>query len=179
VAAGGEFIAVGRITRAHGVRGEVAVLPLSQVETRFQAGSRLLAGPEHRPVTVASTRPHRNRLLVTFEEVRDRNEAERLAETYLFVAASDVAPPPPGEFWPHQLVGCRVETESGRSLGRIAEVVHSPANDLWVARSEDGEEVLVPALQDVVVEVDVASGLVVVAEVPGLTVPENAESGHE
>lgn len=166
------FIAVGRVTRAHGVHGEVAVLPLSQVEGRFVRGSRLLAGPEHRPITVASERPHRNRLLVTFEEIADRTEAERLAGSYLFVPATEVGPPPPGEFWPHQLVGADVRTDRGRALGRVAEIVHGPANDLWVARTEDGAEVLIPALKDVVVSVDVDERRVVVAEIPGLTVPE-------
>ena len=178
MAADPEFIAVGRITRAHGVHGEVAVLPLSQVESRFEPGSLLLAGPEHRPVTVASERPHGSRLLVAFDEIGDRTQAEELAGAYLFVNAADVAPPPPGEFWPHQLVGCRVLTEGGRDLGRVAEVVHGPANDIWVTRSEDGTEALVPALRDVVREVDVAAGRVVVAEVPGLTVPD-AEDGTD
>jgi 16S rRNA processing protein RimM len=175
VAADPEFIAVGRITRAHGVHGEVAVLPLSQVETRFEPGSRLLAGPEHRRITVASERPHGNRLLVAFEEIADRTQAEALAGAYLFVPAAEVAPPPPGEFWPHQLVGSRVRTEGGRDLGRVAEVVHGPANDLWVARTDDGAEVLIPALKDVVLEVDVAGRNVLVAEVPGVTVPEASD----
>ena len=77
-----------------------------------------------------------------------------------------------GEFWPHQIVGAEVRTESGRSLGRIVEIVRTPANDVWVARGDEGES-LIPALRDLVLSVDVAAGRVMVREVPGLTVPEN------
>jgi 16S rRNA processing protein RimM len=173
-----EFVAVGRITRAHGVKGELAVLPLSQVEARFEPGSRVLAGPDHRPLTVAAVRLHRSRLLVTFDEITDRMSAEAVAGSYLFVAAEAVPAPPEGEYWPHELVGCRVETTNGRALGEIREVVHGPANDLWVAKNEDGAETLIPALKDVVRSVDVETRRVEVAEIPGLTVPETDGEGN-
>src|SRR6266540_7229648 len=89
-----ELIAVGRVTRAHGIHGEVAVLPLSQVESRFEPGSRLVVEGLERRVTVRSSRPHRQRLLITFEEVGDRTEAETLHGRYLLVPTSDVPAPP-------------------------------------------------------------------------------------
>jgi 16S rRNA processing protein RimM len=163
------WVAVGRITRAHGVRGELAVLTLSEVPERFEPGSRLFAGErDHRPLTVSATRPHRHRLLVAFDEIGDREAAQDLAGQYLFVPASETPSLPEGEFWPHQLVGCHVVTESGRSLGGIREVMRSQANDVWAADGPDGE-VLIPALKDVVREVDLAARRVIVREVPGLT----------
>lgn len=164
------FVAVGRITRAHGIKGEVAVLPLSQVESRFEPGSRLLLEGEDRTLTVTGSKPHRQRLLVRFEEVEDRDQAESLNGRYLMVPASEVPPLPDGEYWPHQLLGSEVVTESGRSLGRISEVVRTPANDVWVADGPDGQA-LVPALKDVVETVDLSARRVVVREVPGLTAP--------
>jgi 16S rRNA processing protein RimM len=172
MAAEAEFVAVGRITRAHGVKGEVAVLPLSQVEGRFEPGSRLLAGTEHRALTVASVRPDRSRLLVMFEELPDRTSAEAVAGSYLFVPAAEVPAAPEGEFWPHQLVGCTVVTDRGGRLGEVREVVQGQANDIWVAAGDDGREVLIPALKDVVVAVDLDAHRVVVRAIPGLTVPE-------
>jgi 16S rRNA processing protein RimM len=163
------WIAVGRIGRAHGVKGEVSVLSLSEVASRFEPGSRLFAGERgDRPLTVASARPHRARLIVAFEEVGDRSRAEELGGEYLFVPAASVPSLPEGAYWPHDLVGCDVVTEEGRSLGTIREVVHGPANDLWATDGPAGE-VLVPALMDVVREVDLAGRRVVVREVPGLT----------
>jgi 16S rRNA processing protein RimM len=168
------WVAVGRATRAHGVHGEVSVLSLTDVAERFAAGSRVFAGEDGtRPLTVRSSRPHRDRVLVRFEEIPDRTAAEALSGTYLFVPADSSPELPEGEFWPHQILGAEVRTESGRSLGTIAEIVRTQANDVWVARGEDGEA-LIPALRDLVVSVDLSAGRVVVREVPGLTVPEEA-----
>jgi 16S rRNA processing protein RimM len=165
------FIAVGRITRAHGVKGEVAVLPLSQVAARFEPGSRVLAGEDgRRELVVADARPHRSRLLITFEGVADRDQAEALQGTYLFVPASDSPPLPPGEYWTHDLIGCEVITENGRTLGAVREVIHTSANDVWVVQDQD-EETMVPALKDVVSEVDLGTRRIVVREIPGLTAP--------
>jgi 16S rRNA processing protein RimM len=165
------FVAVGRITRAHGVKGEVAVLPLSQVADRFEPGSRVLAGEDGRRVLVVEqARPHRSRLLITFEGVGDRDQAEALQGTYLFVPASDSPSLPPGEYWTHDLIGCEVLTESGQSLGALREVIHTPANDVWVVRGQDSET-LVPALKDVVSEVDPAGRRIVIREIAGLTAP--------
>jgi 16S rRNA processing protein RimM len=160
-------VAVGRITRAHGVRGEVSVLVLSEVEDRFEPGSRLQL-EDGRVLAVRSNRPTRGRLLVTFDGLPDRTAVEPLAGSYLFVERADVPEPPPDSFWPHDLEGCEVVTEAGRSLGTITEIVHGEANDIWVAR-DDGRETLVPALKDVIVSVDVAGRRVVIREVPGLT----------
>lgn len=175
-------LAVGRITRAHGVGGEVAVLPLSQVQERFEPGSRLSLEGSVRTLVVASVRPHRSRLLVSFEGVEDRNEAETLAGRYLFVPVEEAPPLPEGEYWPHQLAGCEVVSESGRVLGRVREVLLGQANDVWVTAPEDTTEAgpgewLVPALRDVVVSVDPAARRIVVRDVPGLTAPEEGASG--
>ncbi len=167
------WVAVGRITRAHGVHGEVAVMPLTEVAERFDPGSRVVLDDDPaRVLEVDAVRPHRDRLLVTFHGVEDRTAAERLAGRYVFVGAEESPELPEDAFWPHQLVGAEVLTDTGDRLGTLAEVVHTDANDIWVARAEDGSETLVPALKDVVVAVDTAAGRVVVREIPGLTVPE-------
>jgi 16S rRNA processing protein RimM len=163
------WVAVGRITRTHGVKGDVAVLPLSQIESRFEPGSTLfLDERQDRPLTVESCRPHRQRLLVAFREIRDRTAADGLRGHYLFVLTSSTPPLPEGEYWIHDLIGCEVLTDEGRALGRVGEVIHTQANDVWAVRGEDGE-VLIPALKDVVRKMDVAGRRIVIREVPGLT----------
>jgi len=145
----------------------VSVLVLTEVESRFDTGSRLSL-EDGRALTVKSSRPDRGRLLVTFEGIPDRTAAEPLGGSYLFVDAADVPAPPEDAFWPHDLEGCEVVTEAGRSLGPISEIVHGEANDVWVATA-DGVETLIPALKDVVASVDVPGKRVVIREVPGLT----------
>jgi 16S rRNA processing protein RimM len=168
---GPAWIAVGRIGRAHGVKGEVSVLPLSEVASRFEPGSRLfLSEGEDRPVTVRAARRHHSRVLVAFQGVTDRDQAEAMQGAYLFVPASEAPTLPEGAFWTHELVGCLVVSDDGRELGRVREVMHTPANDVWAVDGEGGE-VLVPALRDVVASVDVVGRRIVVHEIPGLTAP--------
>ena len=165
-----ELLAVGLITRAHGVKGEVAVRPLTEVESRFEPGSVLRLGPGgERALTVGSVRgPHHGRLLVRFREVSGRDEAESLRGQPLLVDSRE-SPllPDPDRFWVHEIVGLEVRTDDGRSLGRVREVLHNAANDVWVVQGDRGE-VLVPAVREVVASVDVAGGHVVIRDGLGL-----------
>lgn len=158
---------MGRVGKPHGVRGEVSVQPLTEVAARFEPGSVLLLGPpgeRDRRLTVRSARPHRDRLLVSFDGVADREAAEALRGSLLLIPASDAPESPEEGFWVHRIVGLEVVTEEGRSLGRVREVLHNPANDVWV--TERG--VLVPAIEAVVVRVDPGGGRVVVRDMEGL-----------
>lgn len=158
---------VGRITRAHGLKGEVAVLVLSEVADRFASGA-VVYREDGRALTVESSRLHGARMLVKFREVADRAGAERLSRTTLSVPESMSPALPEGSWWDHQLIGCEVVTESGRSLGAVREVIHTAANDVWSVIS-DGSETLIPAIKDVVVSVDPGAKRIVVREIPGLT----------
>jgi len=160
-------IVVGKITRAHGVRGEVSVLVLSETSGRFEPGS-VLHLEDGRALTVERNRLDRGRLLVVFAGIPDREAAMALGGELLFIPPSDLSELPEGSWWPHQIESCEVFTEEGRSLGVVAEVLNTPANDIWVTR-DGSAEVLIPALKDVVVSVDVLAKRIVVRELPGLT----------
>jgi 16S rRNA processing protein RimM len=162
-------VAVGRITRAHGIHGEVAVLVLSEVEDRFADGATLWL-EDGRPLTIASSRRHGDRLLVRFREVHDREQAAALQRATLVVPESSSPSLPEGSWWDHQIEGCLVETDGGRALGTVREVIHTAANDVWSVVNDDGTETLVPVLNDVLVSVEVEAKRIVVHEVPGLTV---------
>lgn len=166
-------IVVGKVTRAHGVRGEVSVLVLSEVPDRFADGATVWL-EDGRRLLVESSRENRGRLLVRFREVGDRATAEALRGSFLAIPESALPELSEGSWWPHQLEGSEVLTEEGRPLGRLVEVVLNPANDLWVTRDAD-REVLIPALRDVIVSVDVVAKRVVVRDIPGLTTPDGEE----
>jgi 16S rRNA processing protein RimM len=162
-----ELLAVGRVSRAHGVRGEVSVHPLSEVEERFAPGS-VLGLEDGRTLTVETARSHQQRLLVKFEEIADRGGADALRGEVLLVPADAAPPPPEDAYWIHQVVGLEVVTEDGRSLGRIQEVQGNPANDLWITDSG----ALIPAVRALVADVDLERGRVTVRELPGLFASE-------
>jgi 16S rRNA processing protein RimM len=161
-------VAVGHVTRAHGVRGQVAVEVRSDNPGRFVEGATLFTA-DGRPLRIGSIHEHGRRVLVKFEGIDDRAAAEALRGSVLVVPESWLPDLPEGEYWPFQLEGCRVLTESGRSVGTVSEVIANPANDLWVAVDERGVETLLPAVREVVVDVDVARRRILVRDVPGLT----------
>ena len=161
-------VAVGRIGRAHGVHGEVSVVVLSEVAERFRRGS-IVWLEDGRPLTVEASRPHRDRLLVRFRELADRSAAQVCAGALLVAPESSSPELPDGSWWDHEIEGCAVRTEAGRSLGVVHEVIHTRANDIWSATDALGVERLLPVLRDVVVAVDVDQKRIVVREVPGLT----------
>jgi len=162
-------VVVGKVTKAHGVRGEVAVEIRSDNPDRFTDGASVFT-PDGRELTIERVHAHGQRTLIRFVGVADRTSAEALAGTLLEVPESWLPELADGEYWPFQLEGCTVLTESGRDLGIVSEVIPNPANDLWVAVDDAGAETLVPALVDLIVEVDVVGKRILVRDVPGLTV---------
>jgi 16S rRNA processing protein RimM len=164
-------VVVGKVTKAHGLHGEVTVLPLTDNPDRFAPGGVVYL-EDGRALSIRDSRDNGARLLVTFDGVADRTAADALRGSMLVVPESDLPELPEGTYWPHQLEGCEVVTASGRKLGTIADVVANRANDIWITAGPDGEEILVPAIRQVIAEVDIAAKRVLVHEVPGITAPE-------
>ncbi len=161
-------IAVGRVTKAHGVRGEVAVQNRSDNPDRWMPGA-VVFDNAGRALTVRAVRPHGDRLLVTFEEIPDRTAAEQLVGQELVVPESWLPALPAGEWWAFQIEGVAVVTEAGRELGTVAEVMDYPAHDLWRIVDAAGHETLLPAVDAFVVSVDLDARRAVVRDVAGLT----------
>jgi 16S rRNA processing protein RimM len=172
-------VVVGRIGKPHGIRGEVTLdVRTDEPERRFARGTVLRAqapaGADRRPstLTVARARWHQSTLLVTFEEVPDRNAAEAIRGTVLHATiAPDEVPEDPEEYYDHQLVGLAVVDLDGTALGEVKSVVHGAAQDLLSVRTADDRDALVPFVSALVPEVDLAAGRVVVADRPGLVSP--------
>lgn len=164
-------LVVGRIAKAHGIGGEVAVeVRTDAPDDRFAPGTSLLTEPGERgPLTVRRTRWHSGRLLVVFDEVADRTAAEALRGT-LLVADSTTSPQVDGEdeFWDHQLLGLAAVTVAGTPIGTIDDVLHPAGTDMLVVRAADGREILVPFVRAIVPEVDLDGGRVVVDPPEGL-----------
>ena len=159
------------MVRPHGIRGEVAVeVRTDDPGRRFAVGSVMGTDPpEAGPLTVASTRWHSGRLLVTFTGIADRTGAEPLRGVWLTVDADQVgSPEDPDEFHDHQLVGLRVVSIGGDDLGTVARIDHAPASDLIVLDKPGGGTALIPFVSQLVPTVDVAGGRIVVDLPDGL-----------
>jgi 16S rRNA processing protein RimM len=165
---------VGRIGRAHGVRGDLAIDVRTDEPDRRFAPETTFATPRG-PLTVADVRWHGKRLLVRFAEVTDRSAAERLTGVELRIdVPPDERPDDPEEFYDHQLIGLRARIEGGGQLGLVTDVLHLPAQDVLVVHV-DGREALVPFVSDLVPVVDLQAGEVVVRPQPGLLDPDEVD----
>ncbi|GAA5152680.1 ribosome maturation factor RimM [Nocardioides marinquilinus] len=171
-------VVVARIGKPHGIRGEVTLdVRTDEPDRRFSPGAVLRAQAPtgsafpHTALTVGATRWHQQTLLVTFDELTDRNAAEGARNVVLHAdVAADEQPDDPDEFYDHQLVGLAVHDLDGTLLGEVTGLVHG-AQDLLAVRAVDGRATLVPFVAALVPEVDVAGGRVVVADRPGLVAP--------
>jgi 16S rRNA processing protein RimM len=164
-------VLVGRIGRPHGIGGEVSVAVLTDSpEARFVVGTDLVTEQDGRrdSLHLASVRPDRDRLLVTFDGVTDRDQARQLAGVLLLAEVDPHEPTDdPDEFHDHQLIGLSAHHVDGGVLGTVTDVLHMPLQDVLVLDHE-GREVLVPFVQAVVPIVDVASGSLTVDPPAGL-----------
>lgn len=166
----GEFVAVGRIGPARGVRGDVFVEPWTDdPEQRFAPGAALRTEPlAAGPLTVESSSTAGGKLVVRFAGVVDRVGAESLRGVRLFVAAAErPLLDDPDEFYDSDLVGLRAREVGGRELGPVVDVLHAAGAD-YLVLDLDGREALVPFVSAVVPTVDVAAGVVVVDPPEGL-----------
>ncbi|WUH90657.1 ribosome maturation factor RimM [Streptomyces sp. NBC_00433] len=170
-------LVVGRIGRAHGIKGEVSIeVRTDEPELRLAPGAVLATDPAATgPLTIAAGRVHSGRLMLRFEGVSDRTGAEALRNT-LLIAEVDPAQTPedPEEFYDHQLIDLDVVTVDGREIGRIAEISHLPYQDLLVVRRPDETEVLIPFVTEFVPEIDLEEQRAVIDPPPGLLDEEAA-----
>lgn len=161
-------LVVGRIGRAHGVRGDLFVEPFTdEPEVRFAAGNKLQTSATE-SLTVAEHKWHSGKLIVHFVGVEDRTAAENLRGTELFAQVDPaLLPDDPDEFYDHQLVDLAVHFED-QVIGKVTEVIHLPAQDLLSVTKSDGTEVLIPFVKQIVPQVDIRQGRIVITPPPGL-----------
>ena len=149
-----------------GIRGDLKVQPQTVFPERFDADSELYLNGS--PQTVLSSRPHRAGFVVRLSGVGDRTSADSLRGTILTIPEDDLALLPDGSYYHFQLIDMRVFSDEGELLGTIVEILDTSANDVYVVRGEDGRDVLLPAIREVVLGVDVDAARMTVHLVPGL-----------
>ena len=161
---------IAKITGFHGVRGGVTVGVYSDVHGRFAALQEVQAGPDTShliPLRITEVREMPQKTVVTFEGRSSRNDVEELRGWKVYIAATDMVPPPEGRHFVHELIGCTVRDAEGRTRGRLRDVYLMPASDVY-AVDAGGREVLVPAVPEFIVSVDTVARVVVVNAMPGL-----------
>jgi len=169
-------VIVGRIGRAHGLRGEVVIaVRTDEPDLRFAVGAQVEA-EQRGTFTVAAARWHSGLLLVAFAGIADRTAASELAGTWLSVDTSSLPPTgDPEEFRDHELIGLSVRTVAGQPVGVVSDVLHHGQDLLVIRPADSGEDRLVPFVAPLVPEVDLEAGVLVINPPPGLLDPSQAD----
>jgi len=174
-----EMALVGRIARAHGLRGQVIVnLETDFPEERFQPGAELFVERAGRvePVTITTVRFQRERPVIGLSGIETMSDAEALAGLELRVPVDRLAALPEGVFYRHDLIGCRVATKTGETLGVVSDVEGTMAGSRLVVDGEEGE-VLIPLAAEICTTIDPASKRIVIDPPDGL-IDANARSSR-
>lgn len=162
------YLAVGRIVRPHGVRGELRVEILTDYPERIGLLRTLYVGKAHRAYTISGVRLHQNVMLLTLQECTDRSTAETLRGALVEIAVEDAVPLEEDEYYHFQVIGMEIETETGEVLGEIVDVLTTPgANDVFVVFGPRGE-ILIPVIEGVILDVDHEAGRMHIHVLPGL-----------
>ena len=166
-----KLVAVGRLTRPHGVRGELVFLPyvsdtalLPDLSDRQVRLRHKTAAAQTR--TILTWRLAHDRVLMQIADCRNPSAAEQLRDYEVLVPRQWFAPLPAGEYYWFEIEGLAVYAGDGRALGTVTDIIHTGSNDVYVVSQED-RETLVPALKDIVRTIDLGSGAMYLHNLPG------------
>ena len=152
---GPEFICIGKIHRAHGIKGDVVLNPLTDFPERIRRGKVVYAGEEHLPLTITAVRDKPPYLLVGFKEIEDETAASAFRNQYVYVRTDDLPKLPEGEYYFHQLIGLDAVNLEGVRVGTLSEILETGANDVYVIKKDDGTEELVPDVPQYIREINI------------------------
>jgi 16S rRNA processing protein RimM len=163
-----DYLAIGRITRPHGVRGEVRVAVYTDLPERFTWLKSVFVGEENpRAVGVEKVRLHKDQVILKLAGYESRDGAETLRGQLLQVLEGEAIPLEEGEYFLYQLVGLAVYSDEGEHLGELVDLLETRANTVFVVKGPRGE-ILLPDTAEVVQEIDFESGRMTVHLLPGL-----------
>lgn len=149
------YLILGKLRRAHGLKGEIPLEIYSDLLELLSAEQVVYVGETHQAYIIQETRWKNELLLLKFKDVNDREIVSQLTNAYVYVRKDQLPPLTDDEFYPYQLIGLDVYEEEGPYLGRLSEILRTGANDVYLVMSDAGDEILIPAIESVVLEIDV------------------------
>ncbi len=163
------YLLVGKLHKPHGVRGEMRMSVWTDFPERLEPGQTVYIGADYIPQVISSTRSHNDLLLIAFEGITDRDEVGLYRNFEVFVDAEDLPELEDGEIYLHELVGMQVILEDENEvLGELTGIIETGANDVYVITKEDGKEVLIPAIDEVILSIGLEENEILIRPLPGL-----------
>ena len=161
---------IGQIVNTFGIKGEVKVVPFTDDINRFDDLEKVYVKTkkESKLYKVENARYHKNMVLLKFEGINNPEDAELLKNSFLEVDREDAIPLEEGTYFIVDLIGLDVYTDDGKLLGKVEDIYNTGANDIYVVKDELGKQILLPAIDDVLKEIDLENEKIVVHIIPGL-----------
>lgn len=165
-----DLLQVGVITSTHGIRGEVKVFPTTDDVSRFKKLKNVILdnGKEHRDLEIESVKFFKNMVILKFKGIDNINDIEKYKKAPLFVTRENAVPLEEDEYFIADLIGLKVVSDEGEDLGIIADVLQTGANDVYIIKKDNAEDLLVPAIHECIKNVDIEGGTMQVHLLAGL-----------
>lgn len=162
---------VGEIINTQGIKGEVKVKRITDFEERFHVGSTVYVQMDKndvKPLRIERFRTHKRHDIIKFEGYDSINDVEHFKGKKLYIKEDQLTELEAGEYYYHEIIGCKMYTLEGAYIGEIESILSPGANDVWVVKDEHGKELLIPYIDPVVKKVDVKNKLVHIEVMEGL-----------
>lgn len=165
-----DFLRVGVITSTHGIKGEVKVYPTTDDINRFEELERIYldTGKEYLPLFIEQVRYFKQLVILKFKDINDINDIEKYKGKDLLIPRTEAIELKDDEYFIIDLLDCEVVTEDGTILGVLAEVLTSAANDVYVVKTKENKEILLPSIKECILDVDIVNKKITVHLMDGL-----------
>lgn len=164
-----EWATIGKVVALFGVRGELKVRLLTDIPNRFADLESVHVGPDHTLQRIQGIRPYKSEMIVLkLEGIDDANAAEALRNQDLSIPLSNLAKLPPDSYYQHDILGLQVITLDGRNLGTIVDIIVTGSNDVYSIKTPGGSQLLIPAIKDVIKQIDLIRHTMHIDPLPGL-----------
>lgn len=161
------YLLIGRLQKTHGIKGEIAMRVITQYPERIRVGKTVFLEDERKEVIISSIRWKNDLMLIGFEGFDNPEDAAKLTNLEVFSPTRNLPRLPKGQYYHHQLIGLKVWQEE-EYLGELIEILETGANDVYVIQAEGVEELLIPAIPDVIKNIDIEAGTMQVQLLEGL-----------
>lgn len=158
------FLVIGKLRRPHGVRGEVQMEVYTDFPERLRPGKQVFIGDDHIPALVEKVRQHKNLLILSFRGYDSCETVEPFRNMLVFVSTKNLPALPEGEFYHHELIGLKVIDIQSGYIGSLVEILETGANDVYLVKDQEGKEILLPAINNVIISIDLDEGVMKVRQ---------------
>ena len=165
-----KYLEIGQIVNTFGIKGMVKVKPFSEDITRFDRLEKVYVKnkTENKIYEIEEVKYHKNMVLIKFRGIENPEDANLLRDSYLLVDRADEEPLEEGTYYIVDMIGLEVFDEDNKLLGKLEDIFNTGSNDIYAVKDEQGKQILLPAIKDVIKKVDMENKKVIVHLIPGL-----------